>query len=190
MAIFAVIGALALGGLNTVITQQESARRQLERLHDVQRAMRLLTNDLSQLVPRAPRDALGTRGGEKPLQSPCGFQLVVCLTRDGWRNPFNRFARGTLQRVQYKVVDGELIRESWAVMDRTLVNEPRQEVLLKDVENFELAYLDRASTGDWLIEWPPQASAGVALSGNLQAVRIVLTLKDWGEIVRLVEVVG
>lgn len=190
MAIFAVIGALALGGLNAVLAQQEIARRQLDRLNDVQRAVRLLTADFSQLNPRYVRDALGTP--ELPIVSPCTVEYLVCLTRDGWRNPFAQFPRGTLQRVQYALEDGKLARSYWAVMDRTLVNEPREQVLLEDVEAFEVAYLDQASTtGEWSLQWPPLTSTGGASSNAvLEAVRISITLKDWGEIVRIVEVVS
>lgn len=189
MAIFALIGALAMGGLNSVLGQQEVARRQLDRLHDVQRAMRLLTSDFGQINPRYVRDALGTP--ELPVLGPCGVEYAACVTRDGWRNPFARFPRGTLQRAQYRLEDGRLLRSHWAVMDRTLVNEPREEVLLEDVESFEVAYLDRASTGEWRTEWPPLTAQGAASSGAvLEAVRISVRLRDWGEIVRIVEVIG
>lgn len=186
MAIFAIMGALAMGGLNTVLGQRESAARQLERLHQVQRAVRILATDFGQLAPRIARDALGT--GEGPLVAPCGVEFTACLSRDGWRNPFARFARGTLQRVQYRVEDGRLLREYWTVMDRTLVNEPRREVLVDGVERFEITYVDRSGSGEWLAQWPPlqQPLAGAGLP---LAVRLTLDLDDWGEIQRIVEVV-
>lgn len=191
MAIFAIIGALAMGGLNSVITQQEIARKQLDRLHQVQRAVRIMTSDFSQLSPRKVRDEGGTPEAEISAQSDiasCGFEYLVCFSRDGWRNPFALFARGTLQRVQYHLDDGKLVREHWSVMDRTLVNEPKEDVLLDGVERFELAFLDRASAGDWQTVWPPQQFTEQT-SGILQAVRIDFVLKDWGEIVRIAEVV-
>lgn len=191
MAIFAIIGALAMGGLNSVITQQQIARKQLDRLHQVQRAVRILTSDFSQLSPRYVRDEGGAP--ELPISAQsdiasCGFEYLVCFSRDGWRNPFGQFARGTLQRVQYRLEDRKLIREHYSVMDRTLVNEPSQDVLLDDVERVDLSFLDRASTGDWQTVWPPQQFTDQT-SGVLQAVRIDLVLKDWGEIVRIAEVV-
>ncbi|MCC7259329.1 MAG: type II secretion system minor pseudopilin GspJ [Gammaproteobacteria bacterium] len=185
MAIFALMGALALGGLNNVLGQREAASRQLERLHRVQRAVRILATDFGGLAPRVARDALGT--GEGPLVAPCGVEFTVCLSRDGWRNPFAQFARGTLQRVQYRLEDDRLLREYWPVMDRTLVNEPHREVLVDHVERFEIAYVDRSGSGDWLTQWPPLQQAGS--TGLPLAVRFTLTLQDWGEIVRIIEVV-
>lgn len=185
MAIFAIIGALAMGGLNAVIGQQEIARRQLDRLHDVQRAVRILTGDFAQLNPRYVLDQLGTH--EEPFIAPCGVEYLVCFTHDGWRNPFAQFARGTLQRTQYRLDDGQLIREYWPVLDRTLMNEPRKDVLLDRVERFEITYLDRAGDGNWQTQWPP-LQQGAGGSPQLVAVRIAMELEDYGEIVRIAEV--
>ncbi len=189
MSIFAVIGALSLGGLNSVLKQQELARKQLDRLHHVQRAVRILISDFSQLNPRSVLDALGNSlDTEQPIVAPCGVEYLVCFTRDGWRNPFAQFPRGTLQRVQYRLEDGKLIREYWSVMDRTLMNEPKKEILLEEVDTFELGYLDRAGDGDWQTRWDPLEQSD--LSGSaLVAVRIAVVLKDWSEIVRIAEVV-
>jgi general secretion pathway protein J len=186
MAIFAIIGALAMGGLNAVLSQQEIARVQLERLHHVQRALRLLSGDFSQYNPRSVLDQLGT--AEDPIVAPCGVDALVCFTHDGWRNPFARSPRGTLQRTQYRLDDDKLVREYWAVLDRTLINEPREEVLLDNVEGFELAYLERGGDGTWQSQWPP-LNAGPNSYPALAAVRIAVVLKDWGEIVRIAEVI-
>lgn len=189
MAIFAIIGALALGGLNSVLNQQEIAARQLARLHEIQRAVRILGNDFVQVLWRPPRDLLGTEH-EAPLTGPpCGVTYLVCLSRDGWRNPFGQFARGTLQRVQYRLEDQQLIREYWPVMDRTLANEPRTEVLLQQVEAVELAYLDRSGSLEWQPRWPPSPDGDWKNAGLPRAVRLTIVLTDLGEIVRLVELV-
>jgi general secretion pathway protein J len=185
MAIFAIIGALALGGLNALLSQQEIARRQLERLHQVQRAVRVMANDFSQVHPRFVRDELGDL--ELPLRSPCGVESVACFSRDGWSNPFFRLSRGTLQRVRYRIEDRQVIREYWPVMDRTLVNEPRREVLLRDVDAFELRFVERAGNGEWLEQWPAAQQENSLAAGLPAGVRIALTLADWGEIVRTVE---
>ncbi len=187
MAIFAIISALAMGGLNAVLGQRELAARQLARLHQVQRAVRILSGDFGQLAPRFVRDALGT--SELPILAPCGVEYAVCFSRDGWRNPFGQFARGTLQRTQYRLDDGTLIREYWPVMDRTLANEPRMEVLLENVDTFEIAYLDSSDSGEWQPQWPPLQQENSTDAGLPPAIRITIGLRDWGEIVRLVELV-
>lgn len=186
MAIFGVLGAMAMGGLNAVLDQQEIARKQLERLHRVQRAMRIMTTDFSQLNPRIARDQLG-QPAEPPLLAPCRSDALICLTRDGWRNPFWRQPRGTLQRVRYRHEDAQIIRDTWPVMDPTLSNEPRSEVLLDGVDGLEIGFLD--GMGEAKSEWPDQESTGGEVDNQLPlAVSITIRLGDWGEIVRIVEV--
>lgn len=187
MAIFAIVGALAMGGLNALLSQHEIARKQLDRLHQVQRAVRTLTNDLSQVQPRFVRDPLGDR--ELPLMAPCGIEFLICFTHDGWSNPFFQFPRGTLQRVQYRLEDRRLIREYWPVMDRTLVNEPKTEVLLDDIDEFEITFLDRTGSNEWLSQWPPLQQANALDAGLPSGARVVMVLADWGEIVRTTEMV-
>lgn len=184
MAIFAVISALTLGGLNAVITQQELAREDMEDLVRLQRTVRALTGDLGQLYPRYVRDSLG-QGTEAPLVTDGRGEFYVRLTRAGWRNPA-LLPRGTLQRVQYRVEDEELIRESWVVLDSPLGMEPRSEVLMGGVEAFRIEYLD--GTDDWSETWPPLRRVGEANVGGPRAARITLTLAGWGEIQRLVEI--
>lgn len=184
MAIFAVISALTLGGLNAVIRQQELAREDMEELARLQRAMRLLQTDFGQLYPRAVRDALG-QGTEAPLVTDGRGEFEVRLTRAGWRNPA-LLPRGTLQRVQYRIdEDEQLLRESWVVLDHPLGMEPRSEVLLAGVEAFRVEYLDGEDS--WSEDWPPLRRAGEQLSGSPRAARITLELEGWGEIRRLVE---
>lgn len=191
LAIFGIVSALAMGGLNAVMRQDAIATAQLQRLHQLQRAVRIMTSDFAQLNPRRVRDALGSC--EAPLLAPCDAIYPVCLSHDGWANPFARFPRGTLQRTQYRLEDGRLLREHWRVMDRTLANESRGEVLLDQVESFEIGFAPRAPQPNepWVAQWPPpeQGSEGCESAELPRAVRIHLRLRDWGDIDRLVEVV-
>jgi general secretion pathway protein J len=186
MAIFAIVGAMAMGGLNAVLGQEEVARRQLQRLHQVQRAMRIMTSDFSQLNPRIVRDQLGT-ASDPALLAECHTEGIVCLSRDGWRNPFWRQPRGTLQRVRYRIEEDKVVREYWQAMDLTLSNEPRSEVLLDSVETLSIEYLDRRREPHPV--WPPERTGGPT-SDLPRAVSITVKLRDWGEIVRTVEVAG
>jgi general secretion pathway protein J len=186
MAIFAVVGVMAMGGLNTVLTQQAQTKVQLERLHELQRAIRLLTADLNQASPRLVRDELGA-ATEAPFMAEGRSDALLGLTRDGWRNPFALQARGTLQRVQYRVENDKLIREYWRVLDRTLTEQPRTQTVLGDVESVELQFLDLGN--EWQQQWPPlQTKTGAPISARPRAVRLRLKLKQWGLIERWFEV--
>jgi len=183
MAIFGIISALALGGLNAIATQQTIARNQILRLGDLQRTVRFLTEDFAQLNPRHVRDILG-QGSEPPLIADLRDGTIVRLSRGGWRNPVP-MKRGTLQRVQYRVEDEILYREYWPVMDYPLGMEPRQFELIDDVIEITIEYLDDQS--QWHVQWPPLSQLGTDNFIYPRSVRITLNLADWGEIVRIVD---
>ena len=185
MAIFAVIGALALGGLNAIITQQTLARAEMAELGRLQRAVRLITGDFAQLNPRYVRDVLGSDKKAPLLADGLGDYLVT-LTRGGWRNPAE-LPRGTLQRVQYRWEDGELIREYWPVLDHPLGMEPRSELLLEEVDRLEIWFLDQNS--EWQNRWPPLRLTESPAADRPRAVRIEIEHAKWGEIQRLVELI-
>ena len=117
------------------------------------------------------RDSLG-QGTEAPLVTDGRGEFFVRLTRAGWRNPA-QLPRGTLQRVQYRLEDEELIRESWVVLDSPLGVEPRSEVLIDGVEELRIEYLD--GEDDWSESWPPLRRTSGAGAGGPRAARITLT---------------
>ena len=188
MGIFAIIGAMALGGLNAVVGQETQARVQTERLAALQRAMRLIATDLGSIQPRFVRDELGTRG-ELPLLADGRGDYLIRLTRGGWPNPAQLPHRGTLQRVQYRLEDGTLIREYWPVLDRVLGQEPRSEELLAGVRDATLLFFDaEQGSGEWQQQWPPLRNAGSSAGARPRAIQLTLELDDWGTIERLIEV--
>jgi general secretion pathway protein J len=186
MGIFAVIGAMALGGLNAVVGQTTVAREQMDRLARLQRAVRLLSGDFNSLAPRFVRDELGTAGEAPLLADGRLFGVELRLSRNSWPNPAGLPHRGTLQRVQYRIDEDKLIREYWPVMDHVLGQEPRSEELLSGVNDFKLLYLD--AQDEWQPQWPPAQTATTAVTRLPRAVRIVLDLQDWGPVERLIEV--
>ena len=186
IAIFGLMAVMAMGGLNNVLTQQTQAKVQLERLHQLQRAVRLISADFSQANPRMVRDEIGA-ATEPPFMAEGRSDALVRLTRDGWRNPFGMQPRGTLQRVQYRQEKDKLIREYWRVLDRTLTEPPRTDTVLTDVESVQIQMLDNAN--EWQEQWPPvQTKSGALGSARPRAVKLRLTLKQWGLVERLIEV--
>ncbi len=183
MTIFGIISALALGGLNAIATQQVIAKNQIERLGQLQRTVRYLTEDLVQLNPRHVRDVLG-QISEPPLLADFSDGVIVRISRAGWRNPVP-VKRGTLQRVQYRFEDEVLYREYWPVMDYPLGMEPRQIELIDDVNEITIEYLGDESR--WYVQWPPLSQLDASNFIYPRAVRITLDLADYGEIVRIVD---
>ncbi len=187
IAILAVIGVMALVGLNRVIDQQTAAREHTERWQEIQLAMRLVTQDLAQLHPRATREELGESYQPSLLADPSA-QFALEFSRGGWANPAG-LPRGTVLRVAYDWEDDKLVRWHWAVMDRTLSTPPVRTELLDGVTNVEVRFLDTA--GEWHLDWPPLDRRGPqTLISQPRAVEFTLELMDLGRVFRLVETSG
>jgi len=187
MAIFAIIGIMALGGLNAVLDHQATANSQADRWNKVQFTIRMLTQDLSQLHPRGIRDAAGT-GMRPSIEADPGSTYPLEFSRGGWNNPAG-LPRGTVQRVAYEIEDDKLFRLHWPVLDPTLSSPPIRNELLDGIESIDLRFLDEG--GQWHPDWPPTGvQAADALSLRPRAVEVAITLEDMGKIWRLVEVSG
>lgn len=188
ICIFAVLATLAYGGYNTSVKQASAARASMARLQALQTTVRLLTQDFEQLAPRGVRDVLGD-SRLPAVQSATGDAVAaVTLTRMGWSNPAG-VQRSTLQRVSYVLKDGVLWREHSPVLDAVLNGGTVRRELINDVVGIKLRYMNR--NRQWKDQWPPpdQGFADVN-SARPMAVEITLELKDFGEIVRLIEVPG
>jgi general secretion pathway protein J len=188
MAIFAILGTLALSGYTELQRQSEYAEQRLERLRDVQRAMQAIGQDLAQIEPRPIREPLGESLIPAVLATD-SIEYGLQFTRAGWSNTAG-LARPTLQRVGYRL-DGEgLWRDHWPVLDRTLVTEPTRVKLLGKVRSVRFRFMNAAR--EWVDRWPVSDGTNLAGSERLRpaAIEIVLELEDWGEMRRVIEVAG
>jgi general secretion pathway protein J len=184
MAIVAIIGIMALGGLNTVIAQQEIAKARSERWREVQLAMRIAVQDLAQLHPRPTREELGESYQAALVANP-NSQFALEFSRGGWPNPAG-VARGSVLRVAYEGENDLLVRYHWPVMDRTLATIPVRTELLTGVQNVEIRFQDTG--GQWHLDWPPLDATGpAALVARPRAIEFGVELQDFGRIWRLVE---
>jgi general secretion pathway protein J len=211
IAIFAVIGMMAMGGYNELSQQSERVTASMQRTRAIQLAMVRFTQDFSELEPRPVRDALGSNF-EPALLADARTQALVQLTRAGWSNPAG-ISRSTLQRVAYRLADGKLYRDHWPVLDRTLATEPIEVELLDKVRSARFRFLDKNRV--WSDQWPASsttqpaaitppttpaipgaiqqiapAGSSSALNDRPIAVEVTLDLEDWGTLVRLLEVPG
>jgi general secretion pathway protein J len=185
LAIFGMLAAIAYGTLSRTLSNADVLTERMQRLQAIQGTMRYLSEDFMQLAPRPIREDLGDNFGPA-LYTDALSDFAVELTHGGWSNPAG-LPRSTLQRVGYRLEDGELLRYHWNVLDRTLSNEPAVRALLDDVDSIVFRFMQE--NGAWTEQWPPENRPGVlGLRQRPRAVEIVLTLADAGEITRLLEV--
>jgi general secretion pathway protein J len=187
VAIFVVVGALAMGGYNELIKQSDMVEHNAKRTRMVQAAMQRLAQDFSELEPRPIRQPLGSTL-DPALMADSRTQELAEFTRSGWSNPAG-VPRATLQRVRYRLEDNKLRRDYWVVLDRTLSLEPVTTLLLDHVTEMTLRFMD--TNHAWHDQWPPPGYSGPdAARLRPIAVEINVELEDWGKLQRLVEVPG
>ena len=187
MAIFAILGTLALTGYTELQKQSEYAEQRLARTREVQRAVQLICQDLGQIEPRPVRQPLG-EGWLPALIASDSAENKIEFTKAGWSNTAG-LERPTLQRVAYRVDQDGLWRDHWPVLDRTLAQEPVRQKLLGSVRDVRFRFMN--SSREWVERWPTtDGTTDAAARQRPAAVEVTLDLEDWGEIRRVVEVAG
>jgi general secretion pathway protein J len=185
-----IVFLLGYGAINQAVKNREALQTSEDRLIAVQRAIRTLVQDFSQLEPRPARDPLGD-GYLPAILADSRSGALVSFTRGGWTNAMG-VQRSTLQRVRYVFEDATLRREYWLEVDATLDPKPRSRVLLDHVKQVKLRFMDEGHS--WRDQWPPPSVTATPTARELRwrpiAVEITLELEDWGTLTRLVEVPG
>jgi len=176
--IFAIMAIMAYGGLNNVIKNSQSSEQALTRLQQIQQTVSVLNRDLTQIVKRDIRDEFGNK--QAYLSTENDIDNLIEFTRGGRVNPAN-LLRSSLLRVAYRFEEDKFIRLQWPQLDRAPGIEPKQTVLLEEVEEIKLRFLNQDA--EWQEQWPPLNAS--ATPPELLAIEIILQLKDWGDIRRL-----
>jgi len=184
LLVLAILSVAAYGGLHSLMKARETTRDSQQHFHKLQLAMVTLTRDLEQAVSRPIRHASGDLnpamlGGDKDVPE-------LAFTHAGLPNPLQK-PRSSLQRVAYTIDDDKLVRLYYVVLDRTVEETPKRQVLLPGVKSLHLRFLDQF--GKWNSHWPPINSEPHQFDRrDPVAVEVTLDTKRWGTIRRLVEV--
>jgi len=194
LAITAFVSVIAYTSLATVMTGVERLQGNTDRIYEINRAFMILSRDLRQVSTRGVRDEFGEL--EPPFTGGELARFDLSFTRSGWHNP-NGHPRSNLQRVNYRLEDNALWRDSYPVLDRVSDTEPQSVLLLDDVEEMRLAFLGSLEglqtqvgsaaidTSNWQDNWVPDSSLLEAELEPPVALEITVQLQDWGEIRRL-----
>jgi len=165
LAIFSVLVMLSYRSVDLLLDAQASNGERHRVLQQWQRALVLLERDLHQVVQREQNSGYGTF--LPALDVP--DNALLALTRGGnpdlgWelRNGGQGQMRSYLQRVEYVLEDGKLLRRSWDWVDHAESTEPVELVLLAaDVAEVGFRFMDDKKTwqsaGDWSSRVLPKA---------------------------------
>lgn len=174
LAIFAVVAALAWGGLDTLARSRHALDAERGRLSALQLTIAQLERDLRQAVARPVRDGVGAE-----VPALLGQDNAIEVTRlapgGGWQTPLP-----ALERVGWRCSDGELQRQRWPVLDRAAGTVATSETRLSGVSDCQWRYFDRGVSP----VWPPRGAAAERLP---RAVELRFTLDGVGALRRLIE---
>jgi general secretion pathway protein J len=175
VALFALIAALAYGGLQSVMDARTQMAEQAQRLAQLQFAVGLIERDLRAAAARPVRDALGQR-----LPALVGSSTGIELSRHGHANVLAR-PRAEIERVAYARRQETLVRLRWPVLDRAPGSQPEATDLLAGLRELRLRYFMR--DGRESDRWPPSRA-----SEPLPArVEVELEIDGVGRIRRVLE---
>ena len=190
--IFALMAVMAYGGLTNVMDSSEISKSALLRLKQLQQTVSILDRDLSQIVRRPIRDEYGNE--QAALTTGSNVDNLIELTRGGQSSP-PALLRSSLVRVAYRFDEDKLIRLRWPQLDRSPHMEAKQSILIDNLENVSIRFLDQ--NNEWQQQWPPLSASSAEPTTDAEgnpvamptvqpsAIEIILTLSDWGDIRRL-----
>ncbi len=194
LAISAFVSTIAYASFTTVLNGVESSQATAERVYAVNRAWMIISRDLEQFVARPVRDEFGEM--EPALHGGLAARFPLSFTRSGWHNPVAH-NRSELQRVNYRLEDDILWRDSYPVLDRSGETQVQEVALLEGVEELRILFLDgtenartvgqttELDTRNWPESWISDTSQPDAVLRPPLAVELRLQLTDWGEMRRV-----
>ncbi|MCP4492950.1 MAG: type II secretion system minor pseudopilin GspJ [Gammaproteobacteria bacterium] len=179
VAIFAVMGAIAYPGISELAKTGQVVGESNQRISDLQFAVTYFTKDWIQVSRRKVRNRYGSEEPNILIEDN-----TVTFTRGGRSNLLQQ-KRSRLQRVRYSLIERELVREYWQSLDQGIAEEPLTAVLLKNVEDFQISFVDGSEKN--IETWP---SVGLVGTGTPIALLFEVELSNFGTVQRFLEVPG
>ncbi|QLC21287.1 type II secretion system minor pseudopilin GspJ [Parasphingopyxis sp. CP4] len=147
--IFGIVSAAGVSLLRFSVDSQTASREVLTEMSSIRRMNAALTNDLGQIAPRPARDQAGARQNAFFGGGGADGDLLISFVRRGWSN-YDGDARSSLQKVDYRLVDGVLERQAYPYVDGSEALPAAQ--LVSGVQTIALRY---RSEGEWRDRWDP-----------------------------------
>ncbi len=149
LTIFAMLSVAGTAILGQSLRAKDQSDEINQAIKGLQIANSLMRADFGQMVRRTPRDESGARMGiGVTLSGP--NQPLVSLVRNGWENPGGLAARSSLQKVEYVITDGNLIRRAFPYVDGSAEIDAFEQVLISGVSEVTLSFF---SDGVWQAGW-------------------------------------
>jgi general secretion pathway protein J len=172
--VFTILAAIMAGVLQHMLTTQTVTEKHASRLAELQIALLILSHDVEQSVDRPIRNS----SGEKE-PAFLGTPHSMTFTHGGVISPLS-----TLQRTRYAFAQRALTREAWLALDPVSATAIHQRDLLHFVDQVSFQYYDDEHNA--YSYWPSRHTKTTLP----RAVRVSLTLDQWGTINQLFIIAG
>ncbi len=173
LALFGLIAGAGVAMLSMGVNSRAASGERQARQGELIRTRALLLADLGQAAPRRWRDAGGQP--QPAFVAGAGGPLLFGLVRRGWANDEGE-ARASLQRVEWRLEAGRLLRAAAPMLDGPPVGAPA--TMMTGVRAARLRY---HVNGAWSAQFPVPGLA--AVPGALpDAVELVLDTEAHGEL--------
>ncbi len=183
MFVISVMCAFGYAGLNNTIKQSNQISLIRDQLEELQLAVSLIQQDLTQTVNRNIINDFGSE--EHALLAQENSAEVLKLSRAGWSNPAGQ-RRSTITRIEWLIdEDNNLVRRHWYELDRAPGTEPVDTIVLTGIETVEMNFLD--PDDNWEPLWPNINNINPK-GGEItipKAAEVILNTERWGEIRRV-----
>lgn len=179
LVIFALIAAAGAAVLGQSVDTRFAVKAATDRTADLQRMRGLLRADIGQAAPRRLRGPTGRPAPQAMTGPGAPGEPVLVLTRAGWSNPGER-ARASLQRVEYRLVEGRLERRASPHLDGSRPGPPQ--VLYRGVRDLAVTFLRDGTEAPAFLVTPERPLP--------DAVRLRMTLDGYGTVDQLFLVGG
>lgn len=182
LSLVSAAGTALLIGATGAGQQLRAAEAEARKL-DIAQA--LIRQDIAALSPRAviPDTGFGDPGNLFG-GPPSGNEPFLSFVRDGWLNPVGLADRSDLQRVQYRLDQGQVIRDAIVRPDATRATPVSSRVLFDQVAEIELAFWRGGTRSDY---WDGDAGQPLHILPDL--IELELRFEN-GEYLRLAAVSG
>lgn len=187
--ITAILLAMGTALISDTLQTRETLSEVVGDAEELELARVVLKQDLAQLVERKPRGEYGEPAYSAFLggyAAPDG--ALLAFVRTGNEFPGLDQPRSRLQYVEYRVEDGDLVRASRDFVDSTPDTPERERVLISDVTNVEIAFLNGTA---WDASWARPSSPTQRGSSAPDAVAVRFDHPRYGALeLRMLTVAG
>lgn len=174
LLIFALLAAAGAAVLGVAIDNRFAVKASSDRVGDLQRLRALLRADLGQAAPRRSRGATGRPQVTAIVGPSAPGDPVLTLIRAGASNPGAQ-PRPSLQRVEYRLVEGRLERRVSSHLDGARPGPPQ--VLYRGVRDLSVAFVRDGQEAPAFLPTPERPLP--------DAARVSMTLDGYGPVSQL-----